>query len=118
MSSDRVTSVELQLVTGYDVINRTLAWTGEELTSIADAATPANSEAFTYTPSHRLASAKGPYGTLAWTYDADGNRMTQVVGPASQAYAYPTTSNQLSSIAQAGAATRSFTPDSSFRMDT
>src|SRR5271170_7038659 len=44
--------------------------------------------------------------------------MTQVVGSATQAYAYPTTSNQLSSIAEAGAATRSFTHDSSFRMDT
>jgi hypothetical protein len=41
--------------------------------SYADAATSANSETFTYTPSHRLASAKGAYGSLASTYDAVGN---------------------------------------------
>jgi YD repeat-containing protein len=50
---------------------------------------------------------------LAWTYDADGNRATQVVGSATQAYAYPTTSNQLAGIAETGAATRSFTYDAS-----
>jgi RHS repeat-associated protein len=75
--------------------------------------TPANSEAFTYTPSHRLASASGAYGSLSWTYDADGNRTSQVVGSATQTYAYPTTSNLLSSIAQSGASTRSFGYDAS-----
>jgi RHS repeat-associated protein len=94
-------------------VSQPFAWTGEELTSIADAKIPANSETFTYTPSHRLASATGAYGTLAWTYDANGNRATQVAGSASQAYAYPATSNQLSSIAAAGAATRSFAYDAS-----
>jgi YD repeat-containing protein len=95
------------------LINRTLAWTGEVLNSVTDAATPANSETFTYTPSHRLATAKGAYGSLAWTYDAAGNRATQVVGSTTQTYTTPTTSNQLASIAQTGATTRSFGYDSS-----
>lgn len=83
-------------------------WTGEELNSITDAVTSANSETFTYTPRHRLASAKGAYGSLAWTYDAVGNRATQVVGAATQTTVTPTTSNQLGSITQTGATTRSW----------
>ena len=74
---------------GAALISRTLAWTGEELNSIADAVTPADSETFTDTPSHPLASANGAYGSLAWTYDGVGNRATQVVGAATQTYAYP-----------------------------
>jgi uncharacterized protein len=56
-----VTSVKVAPATGATLINRTLAWTGEVLNSVTDAATPANSETFTYTPSHRLATAKGEY---------------------------------------------------------
>jgi YD repeat-containing protein len=62
---------------------------------------------------HRLASASGAYGSLAWTYDAVGNRATQVVASATQTYAYPATSNQLACIAQSGAATRNFGYDAS-----
>ena len=47
-SDYHVTSVKLAPASGGALINRTLAWTGEELTSIADAATPANSEAHLY----------------------------------------------------------------------
>ncbi|WP_158813296.1 RHS repeat-associated core domain-containing protein [Methylocapsa sp. S129] len=108
-----VTSVEVAPASGPALINRALSWTGEELTSITDAVTPADSEAFTYTPSHRLASASGAYGSLAWTYDAVGNRATQVAASATQTYAYPMSSNQLASIAQTGAATRSFAYDAS-----
>jgi RHS repeat-associated protein len=108
-----VTSVNLAPASGPALINRTLAWTGEELNSITDAVTPANSETFTYTPSHRLATANGAYGSLAWTYDAVGNRATQVVASATQTYAYPPTSNQLASITQTGATTRSFGYDAS-----
>jgi RHS repeat-associated protein len=106
-----ITSVKLAPASGSALINRTLSWTGEELNSIADAVTPADSETFTYTNSHRLASATGAYGSLSWTYDAVGNRTSQVVGSATQTYAYPTTSNMLSSITQSGVSTRNFTYD-------
>jgi YD repeat-containing protein len=56
-----VTSLTLAPASGADLINRTLAWTGEELTAITDKVTPADSEAFTYTPSHRLKSATGAW---------------------------------------------------------
>ena len=48
----------------------------DNLASITDLATPANSEAFTYTPRESLAGAVGPYGTLGFTYDGVGNRIT------------------------------------------
>jgi RHS repeat-associated protein len=70
--------------------------------------TPANSETFTYTHDHRLASAVGPYGSLAWTYDANGNRATQTVGSATQTFTVSPTSNRLNNITQTGQPTRSF----------
>jgi len=96
---------------GAALVSRRLSWTGETLDSISDSVTPANSETFTYTQSHRLASASGAYGSLSWTYDSDGNRASQTIGGAVQAYAYPSNSNMLASITQSGAATRSFTYD-------
>ena len=75
--------------------------------------TPGNSESLTYTDSHRLASATGAYGSLAWTYDASGNRATQVIGGATQTCAISPVSNELTSITQSGAPTRSLTYDAS-----
>ncbi len=59
------------------------------LTSITDA----------YTPANRLQPATGPWGSLAWTYDGVGNRLTEVAG-ATRTYAYPTTSNKLTSVTE------------------
>lgn len=52
---------------------------------------------FAYTPANRLQSATGPWGSLSWTYDGVGNRLTEVAG-ATRTYAYPTTSNKLTSV--------------------
>ena len=54
------------------------------LTGIADAVTPANSATFSYSPANRLATAAGPWGSLSWTYDGVGNRLTEVLGAALQ----------------------------------
>jgi RHS repeat-associated protein len=108
-----VTSVEVAPASGPALINKTLAWFGQNLKSITDAITPANSETFTYGAAHRLGSASGAYGSLSWTYGANGNRGTQVVSGATQTYNYPTASNKLSSITQSGATTRSFGYDAS-----
>ena len=93
------------------VLNRTLAWTGETLDSIADNQFPGNtppftytaqSQSLTYTPTHRLASAVGYYGSYAWGYDPTGNRTSQTVNSVASTYAYPTTSNQLASVTPSG----------------
>jgi YD repeat-containing protein len=106
-----VNSVKVATSGGAALINRTLAWTGETLISIVDAVNPLNNETLTYSHAHRLKTAIGPYGSLSWSYDSVGNRLTQTVNAVAQTYVYPTNSNMLSSIAQAGAASRLFIYD-------
>ena len=83
----------------------------DNLASITDLATPANSEAFTYTPRESLAGAVGPYGTLGFTYDGVGNRITYTSAAGVDLYAYPPGSNRLSSITLAAGGARAFTYD-------
>lgn len=85
----------------------------DNLTSITDLATPANSEAFTYTPRESLAGAVGPYGTLGFTYDGVGNRITYTSAAGAEVYSYPITSNRLSAISLPTGGNRAFTYDAS-----
>ena len=57
------------LTYGYDAANNVL--------SIADAVTSGNSQSFGYDALDRLTSATGGYGSLGYTYDANGNRLTE-----------------------------------------
>ena len=50
------------------------------ITSIADQLDPSKSKTYTYDSLDRLASAVGPWGSLAWNYDANGNRLSQTNG--------------------------------------
>ena len=47
------------------------------ITAIADQLDATKSKTYTYDALDRLSSANGPWGSLTWTYDADGNRLTQ-----------------------------------------
>jgi len=58
-------------------------------------------------------TAQGYYGTLSWTYDANGNRASETRNGVTSAYAYPATSNRLSSVTPSGQTGRSFTYDAS-----
>ncbi|MGO8832749.1 MAG: hypothetical protein ACLQE9_08040 [Roseiarcus sp.] len=60
-TDDRITGVVANTASSAAVLNRTLAWTGETLDSIADNQFPGNtppftytaqSQSFTYTPTH------------------------------------------------------------------
>ena len=77
--------------------------------------TSANSETFGYTPRDSLASATGAYGTLGFVYDGVGNRVTYTRNPGSGVitdnYAYPGTSNKLSSVTLGGGGSRVFSYD-------
>ncbi|HEY0105573.1 MAG TPA: RHS repeat-associated core domain-containing protein [Rhizomicrobium sp.] len=77
------------------------------ITAITDHLTSGRTQAFGYDNLNRLASASGLYGSLAFTYDGVGNRLTNVVGGTTSAYAYPSTSNRLSTVTT-GANVRSF----------
>ena len=97
-----------------------LSWTGDDvINAIIDNLNPgtgqpgvygAQTQTFTYTPARRLASANGYYGALSWTYDANGDRLSETNNGAVSTYAYPSTANALSSITLGGA-TRAFTYD-------
>jgi RHS repeat-associated protein len=57
------------LTYGYDAANNVL--------SMTDGVTSGNSQSFTYDVLNRLLSAAGSYGSLAYTYDKLGNRLTE-----------------------------------------
>ena len=118
----RVTGIRVAPGTGGAVLDRTYSWSGDTLTGIADNLTSANSEALTYSAAHRLLTASGAYGSLAWTYDAVGNRTSETTGTGPSAtttsYSYPTTSNQLSSLSSSGATLRSLGYDAAGNVST
>jgi YD repeat-containing protein len=97
---------------GLSLRNVSYGYEGRDnLSTVTDALVPGNSEAFTYTPRQSLSGATGPYGTLAYTYDGVGNRLTAKLGAATDAYSYPASSNRLSGISLATGGTRGFTYD-------
>ena len=109
-----VTAVKVQAPNGgAATVDRAMTWTGETLDAITDNQTTSNSQAFTYTPAHRLATAVGGYGSYTWTYDAVGNRTSEKLGTVLSTYAYPTTSNRLTSVTPGTGTARTFTYDAS-----
>jgi RHS repeat-associated protein len=89
----------------------------DDLTALTDALTPANSETFGYTPRQSLTSASGPYGSLGFTYDGVGNRLTASTNTGSgtlvDSYSYPATSNRLSGITLGAGGARGYSYDAS-----
>jgi YD repeat-containing protein len=88
---------------GYDAASR--------ITFIADAATPAIMNAYTYDAVDRLTSTSIPNTSFSFSYDAVGNRTTKIVGSATDTYLYPPTSNRIARIVVQAGAVRSFAFD-------
>ena len=92
--TDALSSANLQDLTyAYDNANN--------VKSITDAVNAANDQTLGYDVINRLTSAAsgtGGYGSLSWTYDKVGNRLTQVEGATTASYGYATGTNRLSSI--------------------
>jgi RHS repeat-associated protein len=76
-----------------------------DITAISDAVTPGRSQGFQYDALRRLTQASGVYGTLAYSYDAVGNRLSLSGGNnnLAESYGYAGGSNQLLSVAYGGA---------------
>lgn len=85
---------------GYDSAYR--------ITGIIDATDGSLSQTYSYDALDRLTTATGTNLNQSWTYDANGNRLTQG-GGSSSSYTNSTTSNRVSSIS--GALTRSYSYD-------
>ncbi|MBZ5505996.1 MAG: DUF6531 domain-containing protein [Acidobacteriia bacterium] len=76
--------------------------------SIADSLNPGNGQTFGYDVLNRLTSAvsgTGGYGSLAWSYDKNGNLLTRTVGAASTTYTYTAGTNRIASYTSAGVTT-------------
>lgn len=69
------------LAYGYDA--------ADDILSIADTVDTGRSQTFTYDSLFRLTQAQGPYGTIAYGYDAVGNRTSLTQGPTSETYQAP-----------------------------
>lgn len=87
----------------------TMGYEGRDnLASITDAITARNSGNLHLHPPRKPVGCHRPYGTLAYTYDGVGSRLTASLGAATDTYSYPGTSNQLSMINLATGGTRGF----------
>ncbi|MGB6687310.1 MAG: RHS repeat-associated core domain-containing protein [Terracidiphilus sp.] len=71
-----------------------------------DAVTSTNSQSFSYDSLQRLSQAAGSYGSFGFTYDGDGNQLTQALGSTTTSYGYGTGSDQLATISVGGVATQ------------
>jgi RHS repeat-associated protein len=78
------------------------------ITSITDADNASLDQSYGYDLLDRLTSAAGPSLNQGWTYDANGNRLTQN-GSAASTFTISGTSNRLSSVT--GALTRTYSYD-------
>ena len=95
------------LTYGYDL--------ADNVKTITDGVRPDLSQSFNYDPLDRLMSAASvDYGSFAWMYDANGNRLMESRGAASvpTAYGYMPGSNRLASSSIGGTITQlySYTP--------
>jgi RHS repeat-associated protein len=85
------------------------------ITGIPDGLTPANDETYSYTDAGRLAGATSSttasYGTRSWTYDNNGNRLTETANGVLNNYYYGANDNRLSNVAQGSVSKRIFTYD-------
>jgi YD repeat-containing protein len=72
---------------------------GDSLIAITNRLNPARSQAFGYDALNRLETAQGRYGSLGYTYDALGNRLSETVNGLTTPYHYAATSQRLLSTA-------------------
>jgi RHS repeat-associated protein len=83
---------------GYDKSDR--------ITSLTNGIDTDQSEAFDYDDQSRLTGVYGGSDTESYSYDADGNRLTQTINGTSASFTYSDTSNRLMGIS--GAVTMSY----------
>ena len=79
------------------------------LTSIQGTTTPWYNQSFTYDALNRLTGGTGWYGTIGYTYDRVGNRLTQKVNGQQETYTYVSGTNRLQQVS--GPSPLSFTYD-------
>jgi RHS repeat-associated protein len=76
--------------------------------ALTDNIVSSNSQSFAYDALSRLTQATGSYGGYQWSYDADGNRLTQVHGTEKTGYSYGSGNDLLKGMSLNGTATQRF----------
>ena len=84
------------------------------ITAIADGIDAAKNQSFGYDDLYRLTSAGGAYGTIGYTYDDVGNRLTKTENGQTDTFQYIAGTNRLQQVS--GANPQSFTFDSAGNM--
>ncbi|NVL90429.1 MAG: RHS repeat protein [Desulfobacterales bacterium] len=81
------------------VYNRSYAYDPVgNVAGIDDHFEPVRSQSFSYDVLNRLAGASGIYGSISYTYDQVGNRLTKIHDEATDTYSYMPGTNKLSEI--------------------
>jgi len=75
--------------------------------AITDTVNPSSSKTYAYDALARLTGATGPWGSLAWTYDANGNRLSETRNGSVTSYGYQ--GNRLATVS--GATTAAYQYD-------
>jgi len=101
--TDKTVSGISQYAYGYDLVNN--------IASISNALNISNNQTFTYDDLSRLLTATGQYGSLGYTYDNIGNRLTKTENVSIDTYNYSSTSHWLDSVT--GSNPRNYTFDAS-----
>ena len=105
-------------VTDIGTVRRGLARVAENLSyayyptnnvqTSTDAVTAGNSQSFGYDNLQRLSAASGGYGSFGFTYDGDGNRLSQTLGATTTNYGYGSGSDLLATLSAGGVVTQTF----------
>ncbi|HYL37952.1 MAG TPA: DUF6531 domain-containing protein, partial [Bryobacteraceae bacterium] len=83
------------LTYSYDAANN--------VSSITDGITSANTQSFAYDSLDRIVNAAGGYGSFTYTYDSVGNRLTENANGSPATFSYTAHSNRLASLNAGGA---------------
>ncbi|HEY6871846.1 MAG TPA: RHS repeat-associated core domain-containing protein [Geobacteraceae bacterium] len=84
------------------------------ITAITNNLDNTKNKSYSYDALDRLTGGTGPWGTVSWTYDPVGNRLTQADNTGTSTYVYQPGSNRLATIS--GAIQNSFSYDANGNM--
>ena len=70
--------------------------------TITDGVNAGNSQSFNYDNLQRLSQAQGGYGAFSFTYDKDGNRLSQILGSETTVYGYGAGTDLLNTLTVGG----------------
>ncbi len=106
----RLTGISVAPASGSATLGLGFSWQPDgRLLSVTDPAGTGRAASFGYTPSGRVASGAGPWGSYAYAFDAAGNRTQSGTAGAPVVATVATASNQVTQTSQGGVTQRTLT---------